>query len=118
MTQRTARPPLAIVVAANVFRLRKERGLAQEKLAYAAGLSREVIRLLEGSRDEELGRGGLRLETVERLAEALEVDPCDLLRWDPASTRVYLKAKSRRPRLMAVATGGVVDPPGLLAQLT
>ena len=69
-------------------RLRKARGLAQEKLAFAAGLSREAIRRLENSRGDTIGRGGLQIETIEGIAAALQVDPAELLMWDPEATRV------------------------------
>jgi transcriptional regulator with XRE-family HTH domain len=96
------RPPLALIVAANVFRLRKARDLTQEKLAYAAGVSREVVRRLEGSRDDLEGLGGLRLSTIEGLAAALGVEPARLLEWDPEATRVYLQRKARLSHLVAV----------------
>ena len=53
--------------------LREARGLSQEGLADAAGLHRTHISLIER------GRRSVRLETVERLATALAVQPAELM---------------------------------------
>jgi transcriptional regulator with XRE-family HTH domain len=61
------------VFAANMRRARQRRGLSQERLAYACGLHRTEISLLErGERDP-------RLSTVVRLARALECTASSLL---------------------------------------
>jgi transcriptional regulator with XRE-family HTH domain len=52
--------------------LRAAKGLSQEELANAAGLHRTHISLIE--RD----RRSVRLETIERLAKALRIDPSEL----------------------------------------
>jgi transcriptional regulator with XRE-family HTH domain len=52
--------------------LRIARGLSQEDLAHAAGLHRTHISLIE--RD----RRSVRLETIERLARALQIEPSEL----------------------------------------
>ena len=54
-------------------RVRIERGLSQEDLAHAAGLHRTHISLIE--RD----RRSVRLESLERLAAALKIEPGDLV---------------------------------------
>lgn len=51
---------------------RRRRGLTQERLATAAGLSVDMI-----SRMESAGTGA-RFPTIERLAAALEIDPGEL----------------------------------------
>ena len=53
--------------------LRTRKGLSQEALAHAAGLHRTHISLIER------GRRSVRLETVEALAKALEVQPARLM---------------------------------------
>jgi transcriptional regulator with XRE-family HTH domain len=57
--------------------LRIARGLSQEDLAHAAGLHRTHISLIE--RDQR----SVRLETIERLAKALRIDPSDLFSTTP-----------------------------------
>lgn len=81
---RTAeRPPLPVIVAFNVWRLRtsREPKWSQEKLAREASLSRNTIAAVEDARD---GRSdnALRLDTLEAIANALAVDPGELLLWD------------------------------------
>jgi transcriptional regulator with XRE-family HTH domain len=54
--------------------LRLERRLSQEALSFACGRHRTYVSLLER------GRNGPSLETVWRLAEALEISPSELVR--------------------------------------
>lgn len=53
--------------------IRTERGVKQEQLARRAGLSRTSVVNIEK------GRQGVALSTLYRLAEALELQPGDLL---------------------------------------
>lgn len=53
---------------------RESRGLSQEELADAAGIHRTHVSLIERN------RRSVRLDTLFRLAAALEVDPADLVR--------------------------------------
>jgi DNA-binding Xre family transcriptional regulator len=96
------RPALPVVVAANVRRLRttKEPKWSEEKLARKAELSRDTIRNIEDARDPTKGSNALRLDTLERIAQALGVEPARLLEWDPEAMRVYLHGA--RARLVAV----------------
>jgi transcriptional regulator with XRE-family HTH domain len=57
----------------NVKRTREAQNLSQEELAHKAGLHRTQISLIE--------RGGraARLDTIERLAKALEIQPSKLM---------------------------------------
>jgi transcriptional regulator with XRE-family HTH domain len=52
---------------------RTAKGLSQEELAHAAGLHRTHISLIERN------RRSVRLETLERLARALDVEPASLI---------------------------------------
>lgn len=53
--------------------IRLERGLSQEKLGELAGLDRTYIS------SAERGRRNVTLKAIHKLAEALDVDPGDLL---------------------------------------
>ena len=61
-------PDARAVLAANLRRLRKERGLSQEALAYEAGLNRTFVSSVE--RRER----NISLDNIARLAAALGVD--------------------------------------------
>ena len=56
-----------------VRNLRETKGMSQEELANAADLHRTHISLIER------GQRSVRLETIERLAVALKVQPSDLM---------------------------------------
>jgi transcriptional regulator with XRE-family HTH domain len=55
---------------------RRRRGLTQEDLAEAAGLSVDMISKIE------VGATGARFPTIERLAQAVQVDPAELFTSD------------------------------------
>ena len=78
------RPPLASIVGANVYRLRVLRlpKMSQEALANAAGLGINTVALIEAARDPDRPQNAVRLDTLEAIANALGVDPVELLRWD------------------------------------
>ena len=66
----------------NVIWLRKQAGLSQQAIAERAGLHRVEVSLIER------GLRVPRLETILKLAGAIEVDPCDLIRemrWENAT---------------------------------
>ena len=70
---------------ANVVRLRKRAGLSQEELGFRASLHRTEIGMIE--RGVRLAR----IDTLIKLAGALEVDAGDLLgglSWKPGEPRV------------------------------
>lgn len=75
-------------VGALVSAHRRRRGLTQQKLADAIGMSPDMISRIE------TGGTGLRFQTIEKLAEALEIDPANLFIVDPAPGR-----DMRRPLL-------------------
>jgi transcriptional regulator with XRE-family HTH domain len=60
--------------AARLREIRESRGLSQEALADAAGIHRTHVSLIERN------RRSVRLDTLFRLASALEIDPADLVR--------------------------------------
>ncbi len=62
------------VFAANLRRLRNERGLAQDDLAYEAEVSRSYLSQLEK------GAFYASLKTIGKLAVALQVEPAELLK--------------------------------------
>ena len=62
------------VFATNLRRWRNARGLSQDDLAYEAGVSRSYLSQLEK------GAYHASLKIVGRLAEALNVEPAELLR--------------------------------------
>jgi transcriptional regulator with XRE-family HTH domain len=61
------------VFGLNVQRLRRERGLSQEQLSFVSGRTRAYISSVEA------GRRNATLDTVEILAQALDVEPQTLI---------------------------------------
>ena len=61
------------ILARNLKRLRKERGLTQEELADLAGLNRNYVGMIE--RQENAAS----VDTLEALAKSLQVDPIRLI---------------------------------------
>ncbi len=62
------------IFASNLRRARAERGLSQEKLANLAGIDRTYVSALERQ------VYSVSLDTIEKLAEVLDVLPQELLR--------------------------------------
>ena len=62
------------VFATNLRRLRHEKGLAQDELAYEAEVSRSYLSQIEK------GTHYVSLKIIGKLADALEVDAAELLR--------------------------------------
>lgn len=60
--------------AGNLKRLRRLRGLSQEELAYRAEIDRTYVSLLERQ------KYGATIDVIAKLAEALEIEPFELLR--------------------------------------
>jgi transcriptional regulator with XRE-family HTH domain len=69
------------VFAANLRRLRHERGLAQDDLAYEAKVSRSYLSQLEK------GAFYASLKILEKLAKALGVEPHELIAPPPRKRR-------------------------------
>lgn len=64
-----------------VARLRVSKGMSQEQLSGLAGLSRSHLAMLEN------GRKTVRLDTLWRISEALDIEPDELVRMCAALTR-------------------------------
>ncbi|TGX54778.1 XRE family transcriptional regulator [Sphingomonas gei] len=78
---------------------RRRRGLTQQALADMIEMSPDMISRIE------TGGTGLRFPTIEKLAEALEVDPAELFIVDPAPGR-----DMRRPLIeLTVRLSGLSD---------
>jgi transcriptional regulator with XRE-family HTH domain len=60
------------LVIDNIKRIRKEKGISQEKLAEACNTATSYIGLME------IYKNVPKLSTIERIAQALEVDPLAL----------------------------------------
>ena len=69
---------------------RKLRGMTQAQLGEAAEISTDMVSRIEG------GSSGARFQTVEKLAEALKVDPAELFTADIPSSALD------RPKLSAI----------------
>ena len=67
--------------------LRKVRGLSQEKLAEEAHISRSLVSMIEAPNMAN----GFSLETFYNIADALEVDPADLINAATFPDRVLKK---------------------------
>lgn len=63
-------------LARNVLRMRKAHGLSQEELAHQAGMDRTWLSKLETT------KAAVSIDIVEKVAKALSVDACELLRRD------------------------------------
>lgn len=69
------------VFATNLRRLRHEKGLSQEQLAYEADINRTYVSKLE------TGVTYAGLEIIGKLADVLEIEPAELLRLPPKRAR-------------------------------
>lgn len=80
----------------NIRRIRKEKGISQEKLAEICGTSASYIGLRETYKNIP------KLSTIERIAEALNVNPVDLFLSDspanqtPASVPEKIKIRLKK----------------------
>ncbi len=62
------------IFAHNLRRIREERGLSQEALAFKAGIDRTYVSSLERQ------RYSASLDMIEKLASILQVEPTELLK--------------------------------------
>lgn len=88
------KPPSATLLrqnlAENLMRLRDEKGLRQEDVAWDAGLNKGYVSKIENS------GANVTVDNVERIALALKVDPWLLLEPPPEGTPRPTKANRRR----------------------
>ncbi len=84
------RPPLSVVVAANVRFERLAQAISQESLARRADVSRETIRRIEAGRLED--GYSMTLDTLGAIARGLGIEAADLLVWKEVATRAFLRA--------------------------
>ncbi|WGX94849.1 helix-turn-helix domain-containing protein [Nocardioides sp. L-11A] len=64
-----------------VRQLRAEKNLTQEALAHLAGCTKNHVQVIEAAGRLDVGRPiNLRLSTLFGIAEALEVEPWDLIK--------------------------------------
>jgi transcriptional regulator with XRE-family HTH domain len=82
---------------ATLHTLRVERGLTQERLAHLSEVTKNHVQLLEagiGSTRDRNTPSNPRMSTVFRLAEALGVEPADLLEASgaPGLPRAYRRS--------------------------
>ena len=61
------------VVAINLRRIRHAKEMTQEELAYAAGLSARYVGAIERANKSP------SVSVLGRIADALEIDPCELI---------------------------------------
>ena len=80
------------LVIDNIKRIRKERGITQEKLAEACSTATSYIGLME------IYRNIPKLSTIEKIAEALNVDPLVFFRDPQKNSSDYEKELNRRKK--------------------
>ena len=85
------------LVIDNIRRIRKEKGISQEKLAEACDTSASYIGLME------IYRNVPKLSTIERIAHALDVDPLALFqRSDPLPEEQEAAIQKKKQEFLAV----------------
>ena len=84
------------IVIDNIKRIRKEKGISQEKLAEACNTATSYIGLME------IYRNVPKLSTIERIAEALGVDPLILFSdKNKISMEQEMEIKEKKEKIMA-----------------
>lgn len=74
------------VLAERVKKLRGRKGYSQELLAEESGVSLRTIQRIENGETEPTG------ETLKRIANALNINPEELIDWTITENKAYLKA--------------------------
>ncbi len=81
-----------LVVASNVMRLRIQRGMTQQQLAWELGVSQPRIAQIESA------GANLQIDTIDRLAAVFDVEPASLLQ-----TGARAKSPRRKRKLEPAA---------------
>jgi len=85
------------LVIDNIKRIRKEKGISQEKLAEACNTATSYIGLME------IYRNVPKLSTIEKIAEALGVDPLELFeRKDMVPADKKMEIIKKKNKIMAI----------------
>lgn len=74
-----------MTVGAKIRQYRKAKGLSQKELGKLSDTAETTIRQYEG------GKRTPRIEQIEKIAKALELNPSDLMGWDSADTEKLSK---------------------------
>jgi transcriptional regulator with XRE-family HTH domain len=85
------------LVIDNIKRLRKEKGISQEKLAESCNTATSYIGLME------IYKNVPKLSTIERIAKALDVDPLNLYqKTNKTPTEQEIKKKKKKKAILSV----------------
>jgi transcriptional regulator with XRE-family HTH domain len=92
------------LVIDNIKRIRKERGISQEKLAEACDTATSYIGLME------IYKNVPKLSTIERIARALNVDPLALFRdTSKVSREQELEIEDKKRKIISLLERGLDD---------
>jgi transcriptional regulator with XRE-family HTH domain len=69
------------ILAANIVRLRRAKGLSQEALAWEAGVARSYMVKIE------TGQTSVGLDVIGKIAATLDVEPAELFKAPPKRPR-------------------------------
>ena len=84
------------LVIDNIKRIRREKGITQEKLAEACNTATSYIGLMETYKNSP------KLSTIERIAKALDVDPLEFFK-DRDKTPQELEAEFQKKKKYVLA---------------
>jgi transcriptional regulator with XRE-family HTH domain len=91
------------LVIDNIKKIRKEKGISQEKLAEACNTATSYIGLME------IYRNVPKLSTIERIAGALGVDPLDLFEPRNRGPAELEEALQRKKEAILAVLGSEID---------
>jgi transcriptional regulator with XRE-family HTH domain len=80
----------------NIKSIRKEKKISQKELAASSGLSFSMISKLESGE-----QSNPTLETIEKIASALGVEPFELMGWSKLSEKVFRRIQQRIEELQS-----------------
>jgi transcriptional regulator with XRE-family HTH domain len=92
------------LVIDNIKRIRREKGISQEKLAEACNTATSYIGLME------IYKNVPKLSTIERIAHALNVDPLALFRdSNKISQQQETEIQNKKERILSLLEKGLDD---------